>query len=328
MLKAKLDALAVEKAVLGGAVLGGGGGGQLEAGLRLGQQAAERGDSALIDIDSLPTHANLVIITTFHTSAIDTYNILPDDGHRALELLQDNCEEEITGLVNGGNGAVDTLIGWDLASSSHIPLVDVGVMPHFHPESICNLLECWSTQTDILTLTVVGKQRDGNEQIETTYQGTAQELRKFLNQITTQFNGSFAVVIGPVPKIWLASHGKSAFVSSALAVGRAMVELEERGGQPIAAAVSRILNGQLIAFGSVTGIKWHRQGPEAYGLLHLRDEDNRLFTLKLQHRYSNLTVDGKQVAAFPDLIVTLGTKGTPLAGEEVSKGQEIYIITV
>lgn len=327
-LKARLDTLSMESAVLGGAVLGGGGGGQLETGLRLGQHAAERGAPALVDLDSLPFQANLAVISVFHTSAVATNTILPGHSHRALELLQDNCHQTIAGLVNGGYGAVNTLIGWDLAGSLQIPFVDAGISSRLHLEPTYNLLECWSDYSGILTLTIVGTPSSVKHRVETTCQGTPQELGRFLNQIATQFEGSFAAVIGPVPKQWLAAHGASGVVSAALSVGRVMIEAEEKGGPAIVAAVSRILGGQSIAFGTVVGQEQQTQGREVYRLIWLRDESNRLLELKWQHRYASLAVDGKKVATFPQLIVTLGSKGTPLTGEEVSDGQEIYIISV
>lgn len=50
--------------------------------------------------------------------------------------------------------------------------------------------------------------------------------------------------------------------------------------------------------------------------------------LTFWYRYVTLDIAGQRAATFPDLIVTLGTKGTPLAGEEVCKGQDVYVLVI
>ena len=76
----------------------------------------------------------------------------------------------------------------------------------------------------------------------------------------------------------------------------------------------------------MTEINWQGQGQDAYGVIELRDVDNRQLALTYSQRYLELLENGIQTAAFPDLIITLGTLGTPLTGEEVFIGQDLYLL--
>jgi hypothetical protein len=48
--------------------------------------------------------------------------------------------------------------------------------------------------------------------------------------------------------------------------------------------------------------------------------------LTYKQRYLKLMENGVQTAAFPDLMITLGIMGTPLTGEEVFIGQDLYLL--
>lgn len=61
-------------------------------------------------------------------------------------------------------------------------------------------------------------------------------------------------------------------------------------------------------------------------MIELRDVENRNLSLTYSQRYLELAENGRQTAAFPDLIVTLGILGTPLTGEEVFIGQDLYLM--
>jgi len=326
--KTILDALTSEMAVLGGAVLGGGGGGKLEAGLRLGQLAVELGDATLIDLDSLPPQANLVAIATFSTSAMERtlYRLLYYT--RAIELLRANTGTKIAGLVNCGSGAVDTLLGWGQATLLGIPLVDVAFDQSIHPSAVMGLIKLGRDDGVPLPLTIVSDDRRSDQRLEIFLQGAPQLLIHTLQQDATRSGGSLALAIGPFPQRWIRERGSPYSVSRAIEVGKVMMQVADDGGRATADAVSHALGGQLVAFGAITDMVWRSTGSRAYGIIHIRDTENRPLELAFWHRYVALDVAGQRVATFPDLIVTLGAKGTPLSGTEVSKGQDVYLVVV
>jgi DUF917 family protein len=326
LFQAKFDTLIAETAVLGGAILGCGGGGKLEVGLQLGQYVAEADPPALVPLSDLPPQANLVAISAFHTSAIDTFFGTPCPGAHALTLLRQHTRGPVEGLFNAGHGAVDTIIGWATAAPANLPLVDSGLQVTLHPDPLMNLLAALSGNRHSYTMAVVSVEKTATQQLEQLYYGPAGQLEDALNQLATQVSGTFLVALGPVSYHWLAANGRPEFISTALNTGAAMLKADAQGSPGATTAVCQVLDGRRLIFGTVTDIQYQAEGRAAQVLFTLRDESNRLITLKQWHRYVSLTIEDEQVAAFPDQIVTLGSMGTPLAGEEISKGHEIYII--
>lgn len=321
-----LDALTSEMAVLGGAVLGGGGGGKLETGLRLGQLAVELGEATLVELDSLPPQANLVALATFSASAVEEPSYRPRYYNLAIELLAANTGVEIAGLVNCGSGAVNTLVGWAQAALLGTPLVDVVFDQSAHPSAVMGLIERGIEDGGPLPVAIVSDDQRSGQRLEIFSRGASQLLVRMLQQDVAGSGRNFALTIGPFSPRWIREQGSLHLVSRAVDIGRAMIRAADDGGQATADAVARALGGQVIAFGAITGIMWQGAGSRAYGVIHLRDQENRPLELVFWHRYIALDVAGRRVATFPDLIVTLGAKGTPLSGEEVCKGQEVYVV--
>lgn len=324
----RLDDLTCERTVLGGAVLGGGGGGTLEAGLRLGQLAVGLGDATLLALEDLPPEAHLVAVATLSSTAAGEYLYRPLHHKRAIELLATNTGVEFTGLVNCGSGARDTMVGWAQSALLGIPLIDAVVEPGLHPLAVRALAELWSEAGVGLSLSVVGYHRQGDQCLELYAHGAPCPLINMLQQDAGRSWGELALACGPFPQQWLRERGRPNLLSHAIDIGKAIMAIENDNGYLIAGAIGRMLGGQLITSGSVTDVVWHGSGGREYRIVVARDRDNRKAELVFLGRYVALDVAGTRVATYPDLLVVLGTKGTLLSGRELSKGQDVHILAV
>ncbi len=321
-----LDTLTMEAAVLGGAVLGCGGGGKLEDGLYLGELAAAQGGAHLSEAAALPSRAVTAVIMPVHTSDSDTHQIHPRQAHRAVQMLQDDLGLDIQALVNGGLGAVDTVFGWELSGFLGVPLLDGGIPAAYHPASLSNLLSFWQETAAAQTFSVslAGRFVNGQGHHEHRWRGRPAELQQLLSSLPIMEKESYAAAAGPL----LPTAVHPALVSRALHVGQVMLAANEDGGEATVAALQELLPWDFSTFATVTRISWQGEGQETTGRIELRDLDNRQLQLIYSQRYTELTVDGRLTAVFPDLIITLGTLGTPLTGEEVFMGQDLHLIVV
>ena len=323
-LKTGLDALTMETAVLGGAVLGCGGGGKLEDGLYLGERATAHEGARLIDLAVLSDPAVVAAVMPVYTSGHHTHQIDPTQTHRAVEMLQDELETAVSALINGGLGAVESIIGWELSGFLDVPLLDSGVPAVSHPASLPNLLaflqETAVTQPFTISLTSRQKQQ------EKVWCGQPAQLLQQLTSLPAADIETYVAAVGPLPQMVLASKENSSLMSRALQVGQTILAANDAGGEDTVAALQSILPTQFSTFATATEINWHGQGQEAYGHIQIRDVANRPLQLTYGQRYRKLTLDGKQIAAFPDIIITLGILGTPLTGEEVFMGQDLYLM--
>ena len=173
---------------------------------------------------------------------------------------------------------------------------------------------------------MVGSQAGDGQRLEMFARGTPRQLARLLQQGACGERGEFAAALGPLPRRWACQRSSPRRVSQAIELGQAMMAASSGGAT--ASAVGRALAGQVFARASVTDIRQCEDSGGASAVIRLRDEHNRPLELLFWHRYVALNAAGQQVAAFPDLIVAIGARGTPLGGAEMSKGQEVYIVVL
>jgi DUF917 family protein len=179
-----------------------------------------------------------------------------------------------------------------------------------------------------ISLSVVGYDRQGDERLELYACGVPRALLHMLQRDAGESWGALVLACGPFCRQWLLEHGRLNLLSHAIGIGEAIVEIEDSTGSLVASAIGRKVGGQLIASGSITDIVWQGRGARGYGNIHIKDRQNRDVELLFLDRYVALDLAGRRVATFPDLLVTLGIKGTPLSGRELSRGQEVHILMV
>ena len=232
-LKISLDTLTMETAVLGGAVLGSGGGGKLEDGLYLGELATTRGGAQLVDAKSIPGQANLAVVGAVHSSGSDTRQISARQAHQAIEMLQSELKTNIAGLVNGGMGAVDSIIGWELSDFLAVPLLNAALPATYHPVPLHNLLLYWletaASETFAVCLAGRSKQVDGERSY--LWRGSPAKLIGTLADLPAGDLDSYAAAAGPLPLSALIAHGRSGLISRTLQVGEAVVAANEEEGE-------------------------------------------------------------------------------------------------
>jgi DUF917 family protein len=320
----------MEATVLGGAVLGCGGGGKLEDGLNLGEWVSSQGGACLLSRSNLSTQETAAVVILVHTSGSHTQQIHPTQIHQAVDMLQNESNLAISGVVNGGQGGVESLIGWELSGYLDVPLLDAGIPPRYHPSALRNLLEFWqeTAMTETFIISLAGGLEQGRGQKEMIWRGRPFELLQRLENLSSAEGESYVAAAVVLPKTIFESKNFYSPISHALQVGQTMLSVNDHGGEEIIAALQTIMPCQFFTYATVRDIEWHGQGQDRYGDILMLDVENRHLHLNYCQRYRKLTVDGRRRAVFPDLVVTLGILGTPLTGEEVFIGQDLYLMVV
>jgi DUF917 family protein len=286
------------------------------------------GDATLVKLDDLPPNADLVALATLSTSAAVEPMYRPLHHKRAIELLATNTGAEFAGVVNCGSGAENTMMGWAQSALLGIPLIDAVVDPALHPSSVLGLAELQSEAGAHISLSAVGYQGQGEACLDLYVRGASRVLLHMLQQDRGRSWGALVLACGPFSKQWLREQGRLGLLSHTISIGEAILQTEGSNGSLVAGAIGRRSGGQLIASGSITDIVWQGTGAREYGSIYIRDKQNRDLELVFLDRYVALDLAGRRAATFPDLLVTLGIKGTPLSGRELSKGQEVHVLMV
>ena len=312
-----------EMAVLGGAVLGSGGGGRLEAGLCISQEIADMTGVALRDAADYSPHDEFVILSLFRVSGLEGLLQCPPPHHQAIELLQKNTGMKIAGIIPGGHGAVDSLVGWIEAQRSDIPLVDAVLNPFLHPSPLKALIQ----QKMPSAFAFVGDATQGDK-LKLFSPSATPLLLQILYQHALAERISIAVAIGPISNAQLHLWGRMGRIRQELELGRAMIEKAEDEGEKTVAVIKEQMPESFHLFCVITDIHSKGNGEHRYLHILLRDEENRFVEIFFWHRYIALSVQRQQIAFFPDGIAILGIKGTPLGGNELGEGQEVFVVVM
>lgn len=318
-----IEAATMETAVLGGAIFGCGGGGKLEDGLCLGESASPQ--LLLLPLDALPADSphTVAVILPLHGSAVATERIDSTQTQRALTNLADNLAEPVTHLLNGGCGAVESLLGWAAAAAWSLPLLDGVVPATHHPCSLENLLYLQQELVPerSLWVSLVGPGME-NEQV---WHGRPRRLLTRLSELNRRDYSSCAVAVGPFSRSHLALQSEGSTMQVCIKIGNEIVAIDRPTGEVVSDLLAARCSFSFSTFATVTKIVWAGSGRDATGTISLRDMDGRNLQLIYSYRYRQLSINGRLWAHFPACIITLGIFGTPITGEELFVGQDIYL---
>lgn len=326
MVESSLDARTAEKAVLGSVVLAAGGGGSVELGLRLGQIAVELGHAYRVSFDSLSSTAEIAAVAAVDGGAHEHPSYRLAYHRRALELLAANARADVGGLIPVDGGALNVMASWGQAALLDIPLIDASFETVAHPCPWRAFVDLLAQDMPVISLAVVGKPDEGEEQLETFFRGGPRAIIGLIEQLRAA-GGSYALCFGPLPSEWARGRAHVGRMSRLIEVGEALMRAAADGGRMAAQAVSQAVGGQCVVPASVVGASWTRRDTVPYGVIRLLDEEERGVQLTHWHRYVALEAADERLATFPDLIVTLGTRGTPLQADELNEGQDVFIVT-
>jgi len=322
---ANLDARTAENAVLGSVVMAAGGGGSVELGLRLGQMAVELGHASRVSLDCLSSTTEIAAVAALDEGTREHPSYRLAYHRRALELLTSNAKADVGGLVPVGGGALNVMASWGQAALLDIPLIDASFETPAHPCPWRAFVDLLAHDVPVISLAVVGKPAGGEEQLETFLRGGPGAVSTLIERLAAA-GGSYALCFGPLSSKWVRGRAQVGRMSRLIEVGGVLRRATADGGRMVAQAVSQAVGGQLVMPATVAKTSWTRTDGGALGVIRLLDEKERSVRLTHWHRYVALEGDDGRLATFPDLIVTLGARGTPLQADELGEGQDVFIV--
>lgn len=316
----RLDERMVECAVYGGAVLGGGGGGWIEEGLKIGRLALEIGEPELVTIDGFAEDDLFVTVSMVGAPAAKEQYVKPIHYARALELLAAQLGRPIQALHTNENGAGTTVNGWFQSAVTGIPLVDFACNGRAHPTGSMGSMNLSELDDYVSRQAAVGGK--GNRYVELTIAGSLDKAGTLVRQASVEAGGLVAVARNPVTAAYAKANGAAGAISQAMAVGEAL--LSHKGESAIEAVVSK-LGGQVVTMGTVTEFTLETKGGFDVGTVVL----DSAHELTFWNEYMTLEKDGQRLSTFPDLIMTLDAHtAKPVVTAAVEQGQRLAVITV
>ncbi|MEK3851361.1 hypothetical protein BK143_03275 [Paenibacillus peoriae] len=319
----KLDERIVEYAVYGGAVLGGGGGGWVEEGLRIGKLALEAGQPLLVPIDSFADDDLFVTVAVVGAPAAPDKYVKPVHYVKALEMVSSMTGKVVRALHTNENGGETTINGWFQSALTGLPVVDFACNGRAHPTGTMGSMNLTELPNYVSHQAAVGG--SGEHYMEVGITGSLDHVASLVRKTSVEAGGLVAVARNPVTAAYAKANGAPGAISRAIAVGEAMLAHQ---GEAAIAAVTAELGGKVIAAGEVTECRLETSGGFDAGVVRIADS-GRTYEMTFWNEYMSLELDGERLATFPDLIMTLDMDtGRPVITAAVVQGQRLAIIAV
>ncbi len=318
----ELDAEAVEAAVLGGCVLGGGGGGAMALGREVGHLAVQGGALQLVEIEDVPPDALLITCSLVGApSARDTF-VGPQDYVRAVEILSRSTGLTIAGLISSECGGLASVNGWYQAARLGVPLVDAPCNGRAHPLGVMGSMGLHTVAGYVSFQAVAGGKEEAGRHVEAFFRGGLEAVSSLVRRTAVEAGGMVAVARNPVEARYVRDHGAPGALSCCIELGRAMLAVRTRGGREVVAAAAKRLGGEVAVEGRVSDLRLTCADGFDVGRMLVSGRE-----ITFLNEYITMEHEGRRVATFPDLIMTFdASDGRPVPSAEIEEGQDVAIL--
>ncbi len=314
--------------MLGGTVLGGGGGGWIEEGRKLGHLALERGFSEILSIDEIPEDAVLLTVSGVGAPSAGRDIVEPDDYIRAVALFIENSGLKIDGLISSEIGALGVFNGWLQSTAFEVPVIDAPCNGRAHPLGLMGSMGLAQQKEFISLQAAVGGSRERGSRVEVFFKGSLQDVAKSVREASIKAGGMVAVARNPVPARYVKEAGAPGAVAMAVNIGKTIMESRDVDPERALNRVLQSLGGSFYLRGWIEKIDLKTEGGLDIGNIWLKAEGMSC-ELSFWNEYMTLETEGYRIATFPDLIMTFDARSAePLISAEIEEEKEVFVIAV
>lgn len=318
----KLNNEMLKYALIGGTILGGGGGGSMEQGKISGEVALAYGDIDLISIDELDEDALIVTVSAVGApAAVDKY-ARPSDYLRALEILQNNTEPKISGIISNENGGSATINGWIQAAVSGIPLVDAPCNGRAHPTGTMGSMGLNNISGYISDQAYAGGNPELGKRVEGFVSGDLFKAATMVRQAAVHAGGLVAVARNVVNAKYVKENAALEGINHAIETGKKFYKGLETSPRDAIKSVTEFLKGEIVIEGIVSEFDLITEGGFDVGTLVVDGVE-----MTFWNEYMTLESGSERLYTFPDLIMSFDSvTGMPVTTAEICLDMSIVII--
>ncbi|CAD2072279.1 DUF917 family protein [Phocicoccus pinnipedialis] len=307
-------------AVYGGAILGGGGGGHIEEGLKTVDIIFKHGDLEIIDVEDLNDDDIVVNVSLVGAPSAAYQHIREKDYKFTVDLMSSLLSKELKGLTTNENGAATTINGWLQSVLTGLPVIDAPSNGRAHPTGEMGSLNLSEDKTYVSTQTYSGGKDEYH--IEGYFKGGLHTTSKGVRDTSVLAGGMVAVCRNPVTVNYLKENAAIGGVSFAIELGK--VYLNSKSPEEKIKNVVEHLQGSVVTSGTVSDYELKMEGGYDIGICNIIDHELTFF-----NEYMTLEKGEERVSTFPDLIMTFDTKtGLPVVSANLKEGMHITVISV
>lgn len=306
----------VESIAVGGTILGGGGGGCPDEGLRNGNLALDIGDVELLAASEAPPEM-LVAVSAGLGAPTQGGRIRPRHFIRSAELLWENGVK-FEGFIAAENGGSNSFAGWIQAAALGLPVVDAPADGRAHPTAMMGGMGLHRVDEYVSVKAMVC------DEVEAVARGTLQRTSNVARMIAQDTGSIVALTRDPVTVEYAVEHGAPGALTKAIDLGKAFNAAPP--GDPdarVEAALAK-MGGEVICKGRVVDKSLEATGGFDVGAIHVEDVGT-VYEVTFLNEYMTLELGGRRLATFPDLISTFDSEGSPVTSAAVEVGDKLFI---
>ena len=322
MAKLNLTMEHLEAAVLGGCVLGGGGGGSMEKGLRTAKLGLELAPVTLVDPEDLDEDTVLVNVSNVGApSAADAW-VEPMDNGRVVKVLCEKMGIRAGGIITNEAGGSASVNGWLQSALLGLPVVDAPCNGRAHPTGVMGSMGLHKIPDYYSFQAAVGGKRENGRRIEMAAGGSLSRVARLVRETAVEADGLVAVARNPVTLAYAKENGACGAVRQAIELGLAMMEAKAQGACAVLNAVCSFLGANILVNAKVEQVDLRCGGGFDTGVIKVGDVE-----LTFWNEYMTAEKNGERIATFPDLIMTFDAEtGTPVTSAEIREGMTAAVI--
>ncbi|MEM0272311.1 MAG: DUF917 domain-containing protein [Thermoprotei archaeon] len=319
----------VENLIVGATIMGVGGGGDPNTGLKSVLEAVEQGKKVvLIGVDEL--RPDDLLASPYYVGSVaptgrKVERRVGDPMAEAAALLEGTLGKKLRATVSSEIGGGNTGACLAISAKLGVPTVDGDLMGRAGPElhqSTANIFGYPMTPSAIVA-------EAGNRVVVHAAAGI-DEYEAIARHISVVSGGHAAVVDTPL----LGTHAQKCVVRGTLTqcitIGEARQKALDSGDDPIQAVASKLRNGKLIFRGRVSAYNWKDTGGFLVGEVQVDgvgEHTGKKLKTWIKNEHIVCWVEGKPVVLPPDLIVFLEpATALGITNDKLSVGQEVVVV--
>ncbi len=296
----------------------------MENGRHLGRLAMEYGGPDLVPVDSLPEETPIVTCAYVGSPAAKDICVQPEAYVRAVDMLRNQADVKIGGLISNECGGTATLNGWLQAAALGLPLVDAPCNGRAHPTGVMGLMGLQCLPGYLSQQAAAGGDPKAGRYVELFVNASLDAASALVRQAAVQAGGMVAAARNPVNAGYVRTHAAVGAIQRCIELGRVMLAARPEGGMAVCQAAARALDGEIVTVGRVDTCQLKSAGGFDVGVVTIGD-----YRLDFWNEYMTLERGSHRLATFPDLLATLTVEdGTPVTTAEVHTGQLLVILRV
>ena len=309
-----------KKAVYGGCILGGGGGGWIDDGLQKSEEAFTMGSPKLVSIDTLQDEDYVACVSLVGAPSAKEAFIDAEQLTETVKQMQKEFNQPIKALMTNENGASTTINGWLQAAATGLPFLDAPCNGRAHPTGSMGSMNL-SEEKDYTSIQTFAGGK-GNKKMKGSISASLDLASDAVRSVSVQAGGMVGVCRNPIDIGYVKKHAAVGGITQAIELGEVFLSVPE-GPERIEAVTSH-LKGRVIHSGKVSHFKLNEKDGFDVGTVIIDDLE-----LSFWNEYMTVEMHGERKGTFPDLTMTFDAiTGKPLVSAEIKEGINIAVISV